>query len=298
MHKLARAIRTLSAKEKLEFIATLGTVFGLTLGIARSIWRWEDEFSRNVFAVTLSVITLMSVLGLVYYGFTWQYKARYAEASIQLHMTLHHLRDAWVNHFDGDESQFDDLMTKCLDQYSALMSLVTGCACFSCIKQVELQPSPSEDDALNVTVLARSTGSPIADSRKHLLRENTALLELWKTPEQKAVIIGDASRHYADGFKDPHLDEDKRRGTSLRYSSLLVVPITCTVRSDAIGRTCRDIVGYLCVKSKTRQVFNKRYDAQLALGIADTLYPLIKYRNRRIARKITAAKPIEGDTSC
>lgn len=58
----------------------------------------------------------------------------------------------------------------------------------------------------------------------------------------------------------------------LPYKSAIVVPIFPRIADEANGR----LVGYLCMDSKSRGAFSRRYDPELLSGIGDCFYEVVR----------------------
>lgn len=96
--------------------------------------------------------------------------------------------------------------------------------------------------------------------------------------ERRFYICNDLTKE--DGYQNSHWPsnpEERRefiKKAEYKYVSTIVWPIRGPAED---GRP--PVTGFLCIDSRTRGIFERRYDIQLGAVIADTLYPLLaEYR--------------------
>lgn len=264
--------------------------------------KWWDSGSTDA---RVGLVSLTAFTGLIYFGTIWQQfrysrKARYAEA-------VYYLRDAFarLNSAATPESlptsQIADACQAALDRLAHIFLLVTGTRCRVCIKLFETPGEGQEDQetrpAVFTLVRDRMSSDDIRRQRranspqtKHLVDENTDFREIYSNGQNFFLCnnlprLRDYSntsiKHYGgDPASRPPLIVGPWafwRNWKLPYISTLVVPImpatAATTDTEQHGLT---EVGYLCVDSPARGVFQRRYDVPLMEAFSDAIYPLLR----------------------
>ena len=197
---------------------------------------------------------------------------------------------------------------RCIDRLAQAFSLITGTQCSACIKAME---STSEFAALPrdartrpyVHTLCRDAGSidrefgPAPEERgiyqmeeppdgfTHFIDQNTDFEHiLMSTGTPKRLFFSNnlpALRGYKNSsfhYYGQPADGSFRRNRTwpLPYKSTIVVPIS---RRSLQLNQAYELKGFLCVDSRSRNVFADRYDLDIMQSIGRTLVPLLeRYR--------------------
>jgi len=223
-------------------------------------------------------------------------KARYAEALPYLTRVFADI--AKFECVSGIEVR-DDIEQVCkaiVNRLAAAFSLITGTKCSACIKTYI--DGPGEERPRVATLcrddasLEREQGpSPLEawiqylqnpETVSHWIDENTAYRQFFgrESTPQRCYFSNDlpAEPHYHNtSFKiygDPPEPDDptiREHHWPLPYKSTIVAPIgRLTIPGNHY-----DLVGFLAVDSRSRDVFSKQYDIDLTLGVADSLFNLV-----------------------
>ena len=242
---------------------------------------------------------------------SWQLarKARYANITLHIHRINHLVRDI-LTYLDEHESKSDNIEEKgektriavgqILDNTVSIFAMLTGTNCRACIKLIYTETA---DDAAGVDLYVhtyiRDGNSNSAFQRKDVERRKQNLDPL--TPERNRVFfdlfdLTNAAWYYVNNdlikthrngkFNSTSFEAyDPERAVGHRPSNSWPLPyrstITCVIRQNASvlmmpERDC-NILGFLAIDSESRGVFNRRWDKELALSIADALFhPLRK----------------------
>ena len=261
-----------------------GDVLGF-LGVALSlIALFRDKSLQNdatVWVFGTYIFTLAALL--VWREFVYSRKARYAEASNSMHKCAHALRDA---HGAVDRKNLEQVHEKVRDalvSFADAFSLITGANCRACIKTITAATdSKGNDQTIFCTeTLARSCTSERTDADEPApINDNTdfkVLFERQQTYFASDDLSGELAYMNSHWPSNPDKRKEFIRLRKYKYVTTVVWPI----RSPApTVKEMPQVIGYLCVDSLTRGIFERRYDIDLGAVIADTLYPLLlRYRN-------------------
>ncbi len=258
--------------------------------------RPSKEVPITVAIVVLGLLVFMFAILFLIEELRWSQKSRYAEATKSLHLCIHIIRDIFF--YLEDETIPDD--DRCKDISLSLwalaktFSLLKGVHCRACIKIIEcvengLHGNLSDEEKLNmlyVTTFRRDLNTERTqeyrlegDSKENTLAGNTDF--------RKLFLREDNSERFwihNDIWKDKKTYQNTRLAKlndikDLGYRSALVVPIrktTQTKYSEQQYSHKQDILGFVCIDSMTRGIFNKRYDPEVVALFADALFVLMK----------------------
>ena len=213
-------------------------------------------------------------------------KARFAESTKNIHACVHSIRDAHKSIDKKDKEQALANLTKSLDALSVAFSIITGTHCRACIKIIVVKRSNHSGENDNVVVstetLVRNSSSysnKNQSAKSSPISDNTDFNVIF-TDDEKYYLCNDLTKElgYINSNWPNH--PDKRRDfinkRTYDYASTLVLPI----RSG--GMEGEKDIGFLCIDSLTRNIFERRYDVDHAAIVADTLYYLLlRYRNEK-----------------
>jgi hypothetical protein len=266
-----------------------------------TLYRWFPEATPNA---KLAILFLIALLGLLSVFCIWQEyryarKARYVEALPYLNQIFLEL-----NKFENVASvtkteEIEYTFRRVVNRLAAALSVITGTMCSVCIKVIltDNHSDPPRPKVVTVvrddTSLHRERGKApveewIRDSDDsevdHWIDQNTAYMQVFTQPRTPQACF---FSNYLPGEKNylntsfhiyggpPQSKRAIMRNLQwpLPYKSTIVSPIA------RAGQLRRDyiIAGYLAVDSRSRRVFNRRYDIDLVTGVADCLYSLLHH---------------------
>lgn len=241
-----------------------------------------------------SFFVILAVL-LVTQEFRYSRKARYAEALEYLNHIALEIKTCAVKD-PVSTCEMKNVCAVVVDQLANIFSLVTATRCSTCIKLIEL-PHGNELH-LQVVTLCRDRISREREDRsstlEHWVHQNTDFEQLFDnagTPRGDVFFANNlpgkrdyknssfAIRGTPTNVGVPIIGDIVRNFTwTLPYKSTIVVPIR--PQYDPQKRE-KSLVGYLCVDSRSRGAFRRRYDIDVIGGIAICLYDLVEgYREQ------------------
>jgi hypothetical protein len=274
-------IKFVSALQWLNVVAALVTIIGIPIALIRI----TEGPAGTVLAILVCLLCALAWILLAVEEFRWHRKARYAEAQPSCHLAYHALRDASFALLSGaDDWVICDYLKGSLHSLSAAFSLITGVHCRVCIKELICSNPKAEpkDRGLVTRTLCRSEEvpePPMADS-EDWITENSDFYLLFKNPEQRCFCRNNLPRLLPKGYRNSHWTSDVIESKCFPYVATIVWPIRKSLpkMGQSVGalHEDHDILGYLCVDSSTKNVFEERYDFGLGAAFADTLYSLLR----------------------
>lgn len=269
-------------------------VLGVVGSIASiyAVWaQWTGQYSPEaIFAITLfALFSVALLLLIVAQEYRYSRKARYAEALGHISRIV--LLSSSLNNNQTAEEIRHGCM-KIVDTLESVLTLVTATRCSVCIKVIQSDPSTRAGAKIRpkVATLCRDSNSlkreksSIAGNIDHWIDQNTDFEDLHKgagTPRWYFFS------NYLPGRWDYKNSSFEIYGMpwnaggipivssvirdlkwTLPYKSTIVVPIVPETRVDEQNR---GLSGYLCVDSRSRGAFSRRYDVDLMTGVADSL---------------------------
>ncbi len=254
--------------------------------------------------ITLGIISLIFAVLFFVEEIRYSSKARYAEAMYALHLCIHILRDMHYGLNDNNitnQNRRDDLSTA-LWSLARCFSLLKSVHCRACIKTIHFDDNIFNKDVrtltdeerlryLYVDTMTRDTETVKThdffykqeDPRQHSIAGNSDFRELYlMAPESRRSWISNdiySNQNYQN-TRYSEIDNKKDLG----YRSVLILPIRKTTKGLKYNeqKSCKqDILGFLCIDSKARGVFNNRYDTEVGALFSDALFILLKawYQN-------------------
>lgn len=263
--------------ETFHLLAAMATVSSAVL----VVWGGEktDKELLLLWAFGIYYLVLLSFLG--YYILTFSRKARYAQTIVFLDHIVSVARDA-LTYSETASANKDRLRVYCEDLLTSLataLSMVTGVRCRTAIKLIR---SPLGEGASYVTTLARDGVSPKGvrpkdedEAKRHTIDENTDFDFLIKTGENR--FFCNNLEDYPN-YRNSSIENRVNSKWPLPYVATIVWPIRCRVEQNSCDRQVfvDELVGFLCVDSASRKVFDDRFDTPLGSTVAHTLYPVLK----------------------
>ena len=161
-----------------------------------------------------------------------------------------------------------DCLARSLDQVERYFSLVTGAPCRACIKTIisnqekikPITPGDTDHNKLIVRTFARSLNSNKTneDTKNDTVENNTKFRFIYLTSEPYCLIGNiDDETHYLNSHLDTTIT--KKRSSQLGYKSTLTFAIRTKINNSS-GENKFDLWGFLCIDTKTSNVFSKRWD--------------------------------------
>lgn len=214
-------------------------------------------------------------------------RARVGVALPALHDAFHFLRDAAVLVGAGETEAADRDLRLSLEHMTSVFDSVTGAPCRMCVKELTADPNtPDHVDAerdlrfFHVVTLYRHDGSrDLKNDDPTPLHANSDFLQVWDK-EQSLRCFFSNDLDDCPGYTNPHRRGDPR---DFEYNAAIVWPIQ-KKRDDGVVR----LVGFLCVDSKEKHIFEYANDFDLGAAYADSLFTVLSMRKPR------GAKPIGG----
>ena len=189
------------------------------------------------------------------------------------------------------ENDILERLHESLASLASAFSIVTGVHCRVCIKEVfcpDIEVEPKKR-ALRVRTVVRSlsTEDEATETESDWVDKNTDF-EMIFTQPKKATCNCFFSNNLSTvkNYQNSHWTQEVWDKNDFPYISAIVWPIRklLTAPVDGTLHQEHDCLGFLCVDSKARNAFRKRFDFSVGAGYADTLYALLKtYRDQRPA---------------
>ncbi len=267
------------------------------------IWKFSlsaDDILALIAIITLGCLASIFALLFIIEEYRLSSKARYAEAMSSLHMCIHIIRDIHYNlnkHNISDNDRFNDLSLS-LWALARCFSLTKAVNCRVCIKNIGIDEgvlkaknlhSLTDEERLKymyVETLCRDmethrTGAfkDDGDYKHHTIGGNTDFRKIFLMDyDAKRYWYSNDIRALGHHYQNTRLTEAKNY-KDLDYRSALVLPIrktTSGIQHEKQKAHNQDIIGFLCIDSKTRGIFDYRYDPELAAVVADALFILMQ----------------------
>lgn len=241
-----------------------------------------DAKAGALSALALSLLLLLCLILLAWREIAYSRKARYAEALPRVHRTFHLLRDSWYAHHHAHDSQMavNGQIESALSEFASAMSIVTGVHCRACVKVLYVADPDTRQPGREwaVQTFVRDSHDP-KDSvlSEDWVSENTDFEELlWK--ERSSYFL--RNRLPYPGYKNSHWTPEQMERGLMDYAATIVWPIRKRLQGpdqkSGTPHATRGIIGFLCLDTRSRNVFNERYDVELGAAVADTLYVVLE----------------------
>lgn len=269
----------------------LGTFLGAITTLGTLFWFYYQSF-EDMDDTSLLAVGVISIFAVYFFSYTvvakskWAREARYSHAIPYLNKGFREIHS--LSRRDGDISkeQVVSAFSKLCNHVASAFTTIIGSRCYVCIKIL----ASSGEEPVYAT-LCRDDNCPSkrlrADEKaadgsvKHSLEKNTAFKEAVHTIREP-VDVGFISNilpfhdHYDNSSFD--LYEQKRhiglhplkryRKWPLPYRSTMVVAIHPIQK----GKVGSEIIGFLCIDSPKMWAFRRKYDMQIASGVAEGIY--------------------------
>jgi hypothetical protein len=273
-----------NAVEHLKVILIAGSI----------IWAVYERLKHHTYSIEavvaiayLAFLVLVLLIAVVWQEYRLARKARYAEI-IEHQRTISELvREAAAK--DRNKAEFIELFTNILDQLADAFGLLTATKCATCLKILAYEhrqpggnPEPLTETVCRDKTSAAQRYQPV-NTVLHWVSENTDFhLVHTAFPGPDAVFFSN-NLATVPGYRNTsatqlsHVTLNPTRVTRLKseifwplkYRSTIVVPVRSR-NSD--GHDC--LRGYLCVDSRSRGVFDPRFDLELMQSVSSLLGPI------------------------
>jgi hypothetical protein len=270
----------------------------LLLSFASSLvtiaFAWLDLGKKTSAEGKIAILVLAAfVVALFIYAarqeFAYSRKARYAESLRYLGHAFARLQSLACD----QESNISQIQSGCeaaCNDLSAALTLISATHCSVCIKALKNADPAGADPHLEVATLCRDTNSGTRETSTgrhvHFADQNTDFNHIHER-------LGTPTGHflsnylpYVPGYQNssfaaygrptqinfPIIGALVRDATwTLPYKSTVVVPISTERTDSKYGK----LVGYLCVDSRSRGAFKRRYDVEVLFAVAGCLYDVL-----------------------
>ena len=253
-----------------SLVITAGGIFNSTIS--------QYDFLTKILLFIYGVILLAWILCREYY---FSRKVKFAEANIVMGESLMHLKLA----SNAIESKNKDLakqnLTLCLEKFSKAFAIVTGVNCRTCIKSVNCDDDEKEiNKKYRTKTFIRHSCLQQHDSVSVPVAENTDFCLLTTDRHRQFWLSNDISKEH--NYRNSSLDmlkteEDWQRyfkGKEYKYISTIVWPISNNFLTESNKRE-DSFIGFLCVDSKKKNIFNCEFDVYLGVCLSEALFPVL-----------------------
>lgn len=273
---------------KADLLLTI--VFGITSIILTVAGWYKDDFA--IVFYTISIYWILTIILLLYRDYVLSRKARYAEATLLMRRFFYHLKEADICISQNNKDASAIHISESINIAAQIFSLVTGVYCSACIKSCDCIVTDDKANKINDKSEKGTRFSTKTLCRNDkTLKELKGLSECWVSVNENTDFnecIVDSSPNESfwycndltklQGYKNsspkwpqtPQKFEKCKRNNAFPYVSTLVVPIYGNLNKS--NDMEEPIIGFFCVDSKTRGIFDIRYDESLARCISESLF--------------------------
>lgn len=234
-------------------------------------------------AIAICALFSVSLVALFIQEYRYSRKARYAEASGYFHKSIHALRDAWFSWRTSEsDSTVKQHVTQTIKELANGFSVITGARCRACVKMIYIadEKTDAETRRFAVRTYCRSEDIPEPEPAKGVdwVDDNTDFDELMYTPSMKCYFKNNLPY---PGYMNSHWTSKQMEKGEMDYRATIVFPIRKRLLGDTAGKETsyhpdQDILGFLCIDSQVKNVFNRRYDIEIGCTFSDALYILLE----------------------
>lgn len=231
-----------------------------------------------VFSISIVVLLVSSLILLIVQQKQNNRIERYSEVFTHIHNAMHCLRDAY---FADLNNKGKDIHIKCsLIEMANAFTLITGHKCRACIKLLAICEGRLDmSNTINNLVVynyKRNSGNPrLRDI--HYVKDNSDFKELIK--DQNHSVFFRNELPYKGYVNSSYTDEQIEKG-EMDYFSTIVWPIRKVLEEDAGDVTPmmedQDIIGFFCIDSLEKNIYNREKDVEIGHAYADALYTILK----------------------
>jgi hypothetical protein len=252
---------------------------------------------RFILEILLGFIAALLLL-LSWREFRYSRRSRYAEIVLQLNGIFYEIQETARNP-KATKEEIKATCNKVVNELSGALSLITGTRVSTCIKVMEGQRKPEPGARYKVVTLCRDDLSANQRNKKKVpdlwIDQNTAFEEVIESADSQIKCFFENYLPWKWGYKNssfevyglpysvsiPIIGPVIRDATwKLPYRSTIVAPITPLVQPT--GHEEHVLSGYLCLDSRSKAIFRRRFDEDVVTGIANCLYNVV-HRYCRLA---------------
>jgi len=255
-----------------------------------------ELFTAVIYIVFLNVIIFFAF---IIRNFQTARKEKYANITERIHKSCHQARNilTWLNYFHekvqaDDRYDFSDNivvvkneMSSFLNHVQSVFEMLTGTRCRATIKVINKRNGKIYVDTLTRDSSSKQTWLELDNKRFteniDLLKKNKCFSDLFSlnnfrwhfccndlTKEETNSTSKKAYCEFGTGENKKHCSPSKTCNCRPYRSAL-----TCAIRQPQTENIKGvDVVGFLCIDSESRGVFDPRWDVQLGLAFADALF--------------------------
>lgn len=211
---------------------------------------------------------------------------RYGPAMVPLRKTFVSLADASWTLLEGDGSEESFLLhlRESLRFLAEAFSLIANETCRASIKMTSasaIGDAPGRALDVEVVTLCRNTEE---DEAPHLERDrignNTDFRQIF-TDNDAYFFCNNLPAQLNKGYQNSHWDAHTIQTNAFDYRATIVWPIARSRRIDRRAPEQREIIGFLCVDTRSTDVFNETYDVPLGAAFSQALHlTLLRFQDR------------------
>lgn len=281
-----------------QCIQITASVIAIITFVITSLKSKKPEFWYVIF---LLVYLIFLTIVLFIQSYRHARKSRYAEASRFFHPLVHMFRDAMFNISCIEEPDFKHTIEKMLTAFSSGMEIITGTKVRACVKLLrvdggtqallEIQDQMRKNELIYADLYACDAHSSWPKKKdcqypydRDRLAWNSAFCSLLNG-EGNYYIENNIPRAYknhryqSSSFETYGEGQPGRPKWILPYKSTILWPIRklkmdqdCVPPSDNNLAEGHHVLGFLCIDSRSRNVWEPRYDSEIGAAVADLLY--------------------------
>ena len=297
--------------KRISWLDFFNIICGFCSAVSLGLAFFYPEQHNNIFSYYLVTISLLIIGYHVYQVRTKD--DRLKSGIIYAHYVSHLIRD-YLADLDTDKSksaatvtkELNELIANILESVSECFSVVTGRKCRVTMKGMCTNDTPNSNDYIIWDIRRDKMSKGNYDKKlkgnnlnpktiKHYLADNTDFRSLLDSEHQCARyflcndlesrwLMGDYDNSSFDIYGKPKtINLSGRRSQliwwPLPYKSTIVLPVRYVpndMRLSAQGSNLPTYLGFLCIDSKSKNIFDTVYHPELGGMFADSLYIIIK----------------------
>ena len=279
----------------LKSFLTLITIIASVLAITTNYTNFKDTASSDArFGfVLLAGFALFFLVIILIQNWRFSRNSRYAEAQSYFNCAFLQCNDI-AQKDSVDERELELEIEKICEDIAKAFNIIIGFKCATCVKIVNQDPSQINDRAPNLTVRTLTRDSLSQRKRRksqnfiHPLNRNTDFYTIF-SPEFKDEYFYSNDLTGLHGYLNSSHDVCGEPSDSsipvfgyilrnitwkLPYKSTIVAPIKDNSQNEG------SVIGFFCIDSNNKGMFINKYDVQLIIDVAFSLYPLILKLNQ------------------
>jgi len=209
--------------------------------------------------------------------------ARYQSAIIHIRNSFNSLANAsWtVVEGDGSEEIFIRYVEDSIRFLAQAFSVITENACRVSVKITESVEGHATIHDIRVLTLCRSGDEPPEPASDDRIGNNTDFRAIFEE-DLTYYLCNDLVAELARGYQNSHWTRQAIQSGNIKYKATIVWPIAAP-RPLGHNVPPREVIGFLCVDTKTTDAFNDTFDVPIGSAFAGVLHLAIhRYRARHV----------------